>query len=251
MMNKINCRGYRFPPEIIQRAIWLYYRFTLSLRDVEELLAERGIEVTYETIRQWGIQFGPAIARDLLGRPRPHSRWHMDEMFVSIGESSEGHPHYRRPQGAAGRRLRAVDRHTLCFECRRRIGSPLPRCRPLAQWPHRAWRRCGQYPRRHAGSPGLHRLRQRGSRRHRSIEPRQSRRHSLKAHPESFELDGANGRIFVNVPDAGHIAVIDVASGRQAATWPVRDARANFPMAFDNETKQVLVAFRKPAKLMV
>ena len=85
-MNKIICRGYRFPPEIIQRAIWLYYRFTLSLRDVEELLAERGIEVTYETIRQWGIQFGPAIARDLRSRrPRPHSRWHMDEMFVSIG----------------------------------------------------------------------------------------------------------------------------------------------------------------------
>jgi len=85
-MNKIICRGYRFPPEIIQRAIWLYYRFTLSLRDVEELLAERGIEVTYETIRQWGIRFGPAIARDLRSRrPRPHSRWHMDEMFVSIG----------------------------------------------------------------------------------------------------------------------------------------------------------------------
>ena len=60
-MNKIICRGYRFPPEIIQRAIWLYYRFTLSLRDVEELLAERSIEVTYETIRQWGIRFGPAI----------------------------------------------------------------------------------------------------------------------------------------------------------------------------------------------
>src|SRR5258707_9030109 len=85
-MNKIICRGSRFPVEIIQRAIWLYYRFTLSLRDVEELLAERGIEVTYETIRQWGIQFGPAIARDLRSRrPRPHSRWHMDEMFVSIG----------------------------------------------------------------------------------------------------------------------------------------------------------------------
>jgi transposase-like protein len=75
-----------FPPEIISRAIWLYYRFTLSLRDVEELLAERGIDVIYETIRQWGIQFGSAIARDLRSRrPRPHSRWHMDEMFVSIG----------------------------------------------------------------------------------------------------------------------------------------------------------------------
>src|SRR4030081_2796687 len=75
MMNKIICRGYRFPPEIISRAVWLYYRFTLSLRDVEELLVERGIDVTYETIRQWGIQFGPAIARDLRSRrPRPHSR---------------------------------------------------------------------------------------------------------------------------------------------------------------------------------
>ncbi len=85
-MNKIIYRGYRFPPEIIERAVWLYYRFTLSLRDVEELLAERGIEVTYETIRHWGIQFGPAIARDLRSRrPRPHARWHMDEMFVSIG----------------------------------------------------------------------------------------------------------------------------------------------------------------------
>src|SRR6266478_5216925 len=81
MMKKIFCRGYRFPPEIIQRAIWFYYRFTLSLRDVEELLAERGIEVTYETIRQWVIQFRPAIARDLRSRrPRPHSRRHMDEM---------------------------------------------------------------------------------------------------------------------------------------------------------------------------
>src|SRR6266436_1834391 len=86
MINKIMYRGYRFPPEIIQRAVWLYYRFALSLRDVEELLAERGIEVTHETIRQWGIQFEPAIARDLQSRrPRPHSRWHMDELFVSIG----------------------------------------------------------------------------------------------------------------------------------------------------------------------
>src|SRR5260221_1611684 len=85
-MNKLIRRGSPFPVEIVQRAIWFYYRFTLSLRDVEELLAERGIEVTYEPIRQWGIQFGPAIARDLRSRrPRPHSRWHLDEMFVSIG----------------------------------------------------------------------------------------------------------------------------------------------------------------------
>jgi transposase-like protein len=105
MMNKIIYRGYRFPPEIIQRAIWLYYRFTVSLRDVEEFLAERGIDVTYETIRQWGIEFGPAIARDLRSRrPRPHSRWHMDEMFVSIG-------------GKRLYRWRAVDREGEVLDC--------------------------------------------------------------------------------------------------------------------------------------
>lgn len=73
----------------------------------------------------------------------------------------------------------------------------------------------------------------------------------LKAHPEGFQLDRANGRIFVNVPDAEQISVINIASGKQAATWPLRDARANFPMAFDNEARQVVVAFRKPAELMV
>jgi putative transposase len=85
-MSKISYRGYRFPPDIIQRAVWLYFRFTLSFRDVEDLAAERGIEVSYETIRQWVTRFGPAIARDLRSRrPRPHGQWHLDEMFVSIG----------------------------------------------------------------------------------------------------------------------------------------------------------------------
>ena len=85
-MSRISYSGYRFPPEIIQRAVWLYFRFTLSFRDVEDLLAERGIEVSYETIRQWVMRFGPAIARDLRSRrPRPHGQWHLDEMFVSIG----------------------------------------------------------------------------------------------------------------------------------------------------------------------
>jgi transposase-like protein len=78
--------GYRFPSDIIQRAIWLYLRFTLSYRDVEELLAERGIQVSYETLRRWVLTFGPVIARGLRARrPKPHSRWHLDEMFVRIG----------------------------------------------------------------------------------------------------------------------------------------------------------------------
>ena len=56
---------HRFPPEVIQHAIWLYLRFTLSCRDVEELVAERGLDISYETVRRWVLKFGPAIARRL------------------------------------------------------------------------------------------------------------------------------------------------------------------------------------------
>jgi transposase-like protein len=84
-MTKISYKGYRFAPEIIQRAIWLYYRFTLSFRDVEDLLAERGIIVSYETIRRWAIHFGPKIAADLRRRrPKPHTVWHLDEVYLKI-----------------------------------------------------------------------------------------------------------------------------------------------------------------------
>jgi len=67
-MIKISYSGYRFPPEIIQHAIWLYIRFTLSFRDVEDLLAERGIMVPYETVRRWVNHFGPMVAADLRKR---------------------------------------------------------------------------------------------------------------------------------------------------------------------------------------
>jgi putative transposase len=73
-MATLSYAGYRFPPEIIRRAIWLYFRFTLSLRDVEDLPAERGITVSYETVRRWVNHFGPIIAADLRRRrPKPHS----------------------------------------------------------------------------------------------------------------------------------------------------------------------------------
>ena len=76
---------YRFPPEIIQQAIWLYLRFTLSYRDVEELLAARGLDISYETVRRWVLKFGTSIARRLRERrPRPSDRWHLDEMVVRI-----------------------------------------------------------------------------------------------------------------------------------------------------------------------
>src|SRR5438876_8234781 len=77
--------GHRFPAEIIQHAIWLYLRFTLSYRDVEDLLAERELDISYETVRRWVLKFGPAIARRLRRRrPRPSDRWHLDEMVVRI-----------------------------------------------------------------------------------------------------------------------------------------------------------------------
>src|SRR5215831_5442211 len=84
-MAPLSYRRHRFPAEIIQHAIWLYLRFTLSYRDVEELLAERGLDISYEAVRRWVLKFGPAIARRLRQRrPRPSDRWHLDEMVVRV-----------------------------------------------------------------------------------------------------------------------------------------------------------------------
>jgi putative transposase len=84
-MALLSYRRHRFPPPIIQHAIWLYLRFTLSYRDVEDLLAERGLDLSYETVRRWVLKFGPVIARRLRRcRPRPSNRWHLDEMVVRI-----------------------------------------------------------------------------------------------------------------------------------------------------------------------
>jgi putative transposase len=83
--NTPSYRGYRFPPEIISHAVWLYHRFCLSFRDVEDLLAERGIMVTYETIRLWCLKFGPKYARTLKRRQgRLGDTWHLDELFLTI-----------------------------------------------------------------------------------------------------------------------------------------------------------------------
>jgi len=71
---------------VIRQAVWLYFRFTLSLRDVEELLAQRGVEVSYETVRCWTRKFGPLIAANLRrSRSAPTGRWHLDEMMARIG----------------------------------------------------------------------------------------------------------------------------------------------------------------------
>src|SRR5947208_12193220 len=77
--------GYRYPAEIISYAVWLYFRFPLSLRMVEEMLAARGISVTHETIRQWGLKFGREFANRIRRRaPRRGDKWHLDEVVVSI-----------------------------------------------------------------------------------------------------------------------------------------------------------------------
>ena len=89
--NAPSYHGFRFPPEIISHAIWLYHRFCLSFRDVEDLLSERGILLSYETIRQWCRKFGPEYARRLKRRQgRLGDTWHLDELFVTI----QGQQHY-------------------------------------------------------------------------------------------------------------------------------------------------------------
>src|SRR5919107_1066540 len=92
-------QGFRFPAEIINQAVWLYHCFSLSLREVELILAARGVVVSYETIRAWSLRFGRTYAKSLKRRrPRPGDKWFMDEVFVRI----RGKLHYL---------WRAVDQH--------------------------------------------------------------------------------------------------------------------------------------------
>lgn len=77
--------GYRFPAEIISHAVWLYFRFPLALRMVEELLAARGIRVSHETIRQWALKFGQDFANQIRRRlPKARDKWHHDEVVIKI-----------------------------------------------------------------------------------------------------------------------------------------------------------------------
>ena len=90
-MGEVSYKGHRYPAEIIAHCVWLYYRFPLSFREVEELMLVRGVIVSYETIRQWCAKFGPVYAAGLRRRrPRPGDKWHLDEVFVKIN----GHRQY-------------------------------------------------------------------------------------------------------------------------------------------------------------
>ncbi|MFB7225467.1 IS6 family transposase [Streptomyces sp. NPDC056227] len=78
-----SCKGYRFPTEVVAHCVWLYHRFPLSFREVEELMLARGVTVSYETIRQWCAKFGPEYARELRRRrPQAGDKWHLDEVFL-------------------------------------------------------------------------------------------------------------------------------------------------------------------------
>src|SRR5262245_21367583 len=105
-------KNHRFPGEIISHGVWLYYRFTLRYRDVQELLFERGITVSHEAIRQWCRKFGQDYANRLRRRrPRPGDKWHLDEVFLSI----QGKRHYlwRAPIRSLLSRGKTSPLHTL------------------------------------------------------------------------------------------------------------------------------------------
>ena len=106
---------HRFPAEIISHAVWLYHVFSLSLRDVELILAERGVLVTHESIRLWGLKFGAEFAGRLQRRrPRPGDTWHLDEVFIR----TRGVQHYL---------WRAVDQHGVVLVwCRSGEMAPPP-----------------------------------------------------------------------------------------------------------------------------
>ena len=102
--SSISYKRHRFPPQIIAHAVWLYCRFNLSLREIEEMLLERGIDASYETIRRWTIKFGPQISQALRHRQdRPGDVWHLDEVVVKIA-------------GKSFWLWRAVDQHGLVLD---------------------------------------------------------------------------------------------------------------------------------------
>ena len=126
----ISFARHQFPPAIIRHAVWLYVRFTLSYRDVEDLLAERGLDVSYETVRRWVLKFGPLFARELRHRrPRPTARWHPGLDVLAERQLDHdgcfGHPWNRRPE------LLQRHAHWMRARVRHRVGAVF--CKPAAR----------------------------------------------------------------------------------------------------------------------
>ncbi len=92
MKSQSRYRGYRLPPEIISHTVWLYHRFCLSFRDIEDMPAERGVIVSYELIRQWCLKFGPTYANKLCKRQRRlGDTWYMDEVTIITAQGDRCH----------------------------------------------------------------------------------------------------------------------------------------------------------------
>ena len=110
MTKPASYKRHRFPPQIIAHAVWLYFRFPLSLRFVEEMLLERGVVVSYKTIRRWALKFGPEYARRVRRKqPCPHDVWHLDEVVISIAGKKHGSvatPDIGQTEARQGRWLR-------------------------------------------------------------------------------------------------------------------------------------------------
>jgi hypothetical protein len=124
---------HRFPVEIISLAVWLYHAFSLSMRDVELILAKRGVVVSYETVRRWCMKFASSFADRLRGRRSPPGdKWYMEEVFIRI----QGVQHYR--WGAVDQdcvHLRPLPSPSSCRECL--PSNPVRPSQNLAQSPHR------------------------------------------------------------------------------------------------------------------
>src|SRR6266404_9582815 len=121
----ISFARHQFPPSIIRHAVWLYLRFTLSYRDVEDPLAERGLDISYETVRRWVLKFGPLIARKLRQRrPRPSDRWPLDEMMVGspAGECICGARSTTRAKSTTANRTAGVVRIMDGWDARPQVG---------------------------------------------------------------------------------------------------------------------------------
>ena len=108
-MDNICFKRHRFSPDIIRHAVWLYARFTLSYRDVEDLLAERGLDISYESVLRWFVKFGAPIARNLRRmRPTPSDYWHLDEMVIVIRRAASLAVVCRRQRRRGPRFSRAI-----------------------------------------------------------------------------------------------------------------------------------------------
>ena len=147
-MGEVSYKGHRYPAEIIAHCVWLYHRFPLSFREVEELMLVRGVIVSYETIRQWCAKFGPEYACRLRRRqPRAGDTWHLDEVFLDDQRPSAVSAAARRP----GRQRPRTSWSDL-------VGTPRPQA-VLPQTPHQTVRVSSgaghrQAPKRSGGASG-------------------------------------------------------------------------------------------------